>query len=134
MIIIIIDFKLLESIRWIHQLKKVRNVVEYFKWKQNGMYNLYLSKKKKESENSRQYMLYIYEIIFPKDVRELPVNEIYKKMIHGICMINSVCLFCHVNFFIAPNPFCKCHATTFKKKKNLPWKFNFFSNEKKSIL
>lgn len=24
-------------------------------------------------------MLYIYEIIFPKDVRELPVNEIYKK-------------------------------------------------------
>lgn len=76
MIIIIIDFKLLESIRWIHQLKKVRNVVEYFKWKQNGMYNLYLSKKKKEFENSRQYMLYIYEIIFPKDVRELPVNEI----------------------------------------------------------
>lgn len=76
-------------------------------------------RKKKESENSRQYMLYIYEIIFPKDVRELPVNEIYKKkMIHGICMINSVCLFCHVNFFIAPNPFCKCHATTFKKKKN----------------
>lgn len=43
------------------------------------MYNLYLSKKKKEFENSRQYMLYIYEIIFPKDVRELPVNEIYKK-------------------------------------------------------
>lgn len=101
MIIIIIDFKLLESIRWIHQLKKVRNVVEYFKWKQNGMYNLYLSKKKKESENSRQYMLYIYEIIFPKDVRELPVNEIYiKKMIHGICMINSVCLFCHVKFLL----------------------------------
>lgn len=79
MIIIIIDFKLLESIRWIHQLKKVLNVVEYFKWKQNGVYNLYLSKKKKESENSRLYMLYIYEIIFPKDVRELPVNEIYKK-------------------------------------------------------
>lgn len=43
------------------------------------MYNLYLSKKKKESENSRLYMLYIYEIIFPKDVRELPVNEIYIK-------------------------------------------------------
>lgn len=36
-------------------------------------------RKKKEYENSRQYMLYIYEIIFPKDVRELPVNEIYKK-------------------------------------------------------
>lgn len=89
MIIIIIGFRLLKSIRWIHQLKIVLNVVEYFKWKQNGVYNLYLSKKKKESDNSRLYMLYIYEIIFPKDVRELPVNEIYKKMIHGISLYDK---------------------------------------------
>lgn len=51
-------------------------------------------------------------------------------MIHGICMINSVCLFCHVNFFIAPNPFCKCHATTFKKKNFCHENLNFFLMKK----
>lgn len=132
MIIIIIGFRLLKSIRWIHQLKIVLNVVEYFKWKQNGVYNLYLSKKKKESDNSRLYMLYIYEIIFPKDVRELPVNEIYKEMIHGISLYDKFRLsLLSRKFFFAPNPFCKCHATTFLKENIfLPWKFKFVSNEK----
>lgn len=43
------------------------------------MYNFYLFKKKKEFDNLRLYMFYIYEIIFFKDVCELFVNEIYKK-------------------------------------------------------